>query len=447
VTVFVVGGLAALAAAHFFRRPAPPAAKAEPYEPAPVPEQGVPSEAPAASPVFADYAAAPEAPPAPAPEPVPARPPFLLMTRMSERTARETLKLLACAPALTLDTSVQRLGSNAAIRAAAGPAGVDGPPALLARAPDYVGLPFRSGPASRMKAEEARLFAELADGLKNLGNDAVSAHLSADAWRDPARIPVLMQVLTGGHEGGRKPLAKHLGRIKGKAASDALAKIALYDPSPDVRREAAVALHVRPAAEYRDALVAGLSSPAPVIAEHAAEALVALRRVDAVPALRAVLARPDPGAAYPKGAGKFVRELVRVGHRQNCLMCHPASFDAADRLRAEVPPLTEGPTGFGYGAPPPPRRKAFVRADVTYLRQDYSVVIHGERFDLFVRERAATREESAWAEEGRGTASGQHRAAAFALRHLIGETGPRREDVALAPGSLDVPDGARPRRR
>jgi hypothetical protein len=273
--------------------------------------------------------------------------------------------------------------------------------------------------------------------LKNIDPGQVAVVLARDQdWLRPDRIPAMMQVLMAEPAPARVALARHLAGVTGKSASQALARIAVFDPDPEVRREAVTALDGRPAGEYRDALLRGLSSPWEPPAEHAAEALAALRRVEAVPALLAALRRPDPRAPYSKGAGQYVRELVRVNHKRNCLMCHPASFNAADLPRREVPPLKEPKVaaGFGgYGGGVAPRKKVatprksatvFVRADVTYLKQAYSVTLGGERYDLLVRERPATAADVAAAlARGKLGRPGQQEAAAFALRELTGEEG------------------------
>jgi hypothetical protein len=128
--------------------------------------------------------------------------------------------------------------------------------------------------------------------------------------------------------------------------------------------------------------------------------------------------------------------VVRVNHKINCLMCHPPSFRTSDPARAPVPPLRESvQPGFGYGASP--RKKAvvvketFIRADITYLKQDYSVtlainasgVLKGEqRYDLFVRERFATPADIAAALVRKNAGpTGRQKAAAFALRELTGQ--------------------------
>src|SRR5262245_65228345 len=99
--------------------------------------------------------------------------------------------------------------------------------------------------------------------------------------------------------------------------------------------------------------------------------------------------------------------MVRINHLQNCLLCHPPSFDTSDKVRAGVPspdgtggqaPSSRGTGGYSVGS-----RGIFVRADVTYLKQDFSVMLPVlkpdlrqvvERFDFFVRERVALASEA-----------------------------------------------------
>jgi hypothetical protein len=96
-----------------------------------------------------------------------------------------------------------------------------------------------------------------------------------------------------------------------------------------------------------------------------------------------------------------VREVVRVNHLRNCLLCHPPSLAATDPVRGFVPtpgkPL--GPPATAYNGT---QNGLFVRADVTYLRQDFSVqqpVAKPEhwplyqRYDYVVRTRYPTEEE------------------------------------------------------
>jgi len=91
----------------------------------------------------------------------------------------------------------------------------------------------------------------------------------------------------------------------------------------------------------------------------------------------------------------YRREVVRVNHPRNCVMCHTPSFEETDPVRGAVPdpkqPL------------PPPTTPAyylnggqFVSAGTTYLRQDFSVVLPvlnsgkwsgHQRYDYFVTTR------------------------------------------------------------
>jgi hypothetical protein len=67
-----------------------------------------------------------------------------------------------------------------------------------------------------------------------------------------------MQLLVPEDEASRQALVAHLAGIKGPAASQGLAKIALFDLSDELRRSAAAALRGRPRDEYREVLLRGL---------------------------------------------------------------------------------------------------------------------------------------------------------------------------------------------
>src|SRR5262249_39514135 len=142
--------------------------------------------------------------------------------------------------------------------------------------------------------------------------------------------------------------------------------------------------------------------------------VVKLRRTDLAGELKKMLEEPDPRAPVVKEVeGKnvtFVRELVRINHLRNCMLCHPAAH-ASDFPEAKsdlsgisqvflvgiVPiPGVETPTGYGSLAPPVDR---VVRADATYLRQDFSLLEKVtdaapwpeiQRFDYLVRNRVLT---------------------------------------------------------
>jgi hypothetical protein len=241
-------------------------------------------------------------------------------------------------------------------------------------------------------------------------------------------VPAIVQLLQAEEQPSRSSMIELLAAIEGLSASRALAQRAVYDLSPSVREAALHALRDRPRAEYRHVLLEALRYPWAPVADHAAEALVVLQDREAVPLLRTLLDLPDPGMptrtqdAYPP---VVVRELVRVNHFRNCLLCHAPSFDAKDRLLAPVPtPGKEIPVQY-YAS----RRSTgdlLVRADVTYLRQDFSVVQpvadaapwpDRQRYDFLVRLRPATAEELARLDKPPATYP-QREAVQFALREL-----------------------------
>jgi hypothetical protein len=187
-----------------------------------------------------------------------------------------------------------------------------------------------------------------------------------------------------------------------------LTERALFDLSPTVRAAAVKALVQRPRADYRPMLLDAFRYPWEPAAQHAAEALVALRDRDALPGLQKLLDERDPRAAFvPPGKDQkpMVRELVRVNHLRNCLLCHAPSLQRDDLVSAPVPPPDKPLVVLYYGSPRPetPDPEAiFVRADITYLRQDFAVMQkvtpakpwpEQQRFDFLVRTREATAEE------------------------------------------------------
>jgi hypothetical protein len=361
----------------------------------------------------------------------------LVVKRMHQRTGADILGQITAAPALSLDRSTKRAESIEMIKAARqaplAPGVNDTTLLLLDRRADLAGLPFRRGSSCRIAPAAARNLARRADEVKFKGHEDLATTLaSGKEWLAGERIPALMQVVMAQPEKNRRNLARHLGEVRGWRASEALARIALYDPEPAVRRDAVDSLQKRPAAEYIRYLLRGFESPWPVIAEHAAEAIAALKRTEAVPALLALLDGHDPQAPYFRAGNsvRVVKELVRVNHKINCLLCHPPSFNVADPARAAVPPLRESFQSFGYSAAPPRKKETFVRADITYLKQDYSVtlekanspILRGEqRYDLFVRERLATSEDfAATVARRKAGPTGHQLAALFALRELTG---------------------------
>jgi hypothetical protein len=94
-----------------------------------------------------------------------------------------------------------------------------------------------------------------------------------------------------------------------------------------------------------------------------------------------------------------VRELVRINHHRNCLLCHAPAEDEGSPVRGVVStPGLPLPDGMSLAYRGKGDEGTFVRADVTYLRQDFSVLLPVEdhkdfdwpqmqRFDFLVRAR------------------------------------------------------------
>jgi sugar lactone lactonase YvrE len=334
-------------------------------------------------------------------------------------------------------------------------------PTVMKSRPDLAGLPMQMG-------DKCKLSPSLADHLQ-AGSVALRAHLKGAAqrrsvndgdfrpdsralntalagdgdrhnkWLKAEAIPALQQLLMAENESIRDVLAEQLARIEGKKATQALAQRALFDLHPEVRKHALEALLNRPKDEYVSYVLNAFRHPWPVIADHAAEALVALQVREAVPRLVRLLDEPNPSLAFRKPGTEnwHVKEMVRINHFRNCVMCHPASFDSQDKVRGPVP-RTDRPLDSGsvYGM----QADVFVRADITYLRQDFScqlpVAHHGpwpavQRFDFMVRERPAQPQEvqKAQAAASATSPSEYQRAIFFALRELTGtDAGPSPED-------------------
>jgi hypothetical protein len=224
-------------------------------------------------------------------------------------------------------------------------------------------------------------------------------------------IPALQQLLLGEHAQMRLSLVEWLCDRQEKEATVVLAQRVVFDLDVSVRNAAVAALKDRPQEDFAPVLYAALRYPWAPVVERAAQGLVALNVKGAADQLTRLLHEPDPRAPFhleKDGACvPVVRELVRVNHLRNCLLCHAPSANRSDLVRGFVPvpgePLPPSLLAYysGRGAP-----AAVVRADVTYLRQDFSVMQpvtdHGkwparQRYDYLVRTRALTGAEvAAW---------------------------------------------------
>ncbi|MFL5339989.1 MAG: HEAT repeat domain-containing protein, partial [Gemmataceae bacterium] len=254
-------------------------------------------------------------------------------------------------------------------------------------------------------------------------------------WLVPEAVPTLVQLLQAEDKPLRLLLVKLLSKIQCRDSSLALAKRACFDVAEEVREEAVAALRKRPGDEYVDFLMDALRYPWPAAADFAAEALVNTGQSAALPALIKLLDEPDPAVPTTTRVGeadvKVIRELVRVNHLKNCMLCHAPSLETTDLVRGLIPdPRQPLPPSFSpqyYGGN---SLGGFVRADITYLKQDFAVpqlvANHGpwpahQRFDYMVRTRPLPAAERIFREPKKGPVYPQRDAVLFALKELTGE--------------------------
>jgi PBS lyase HEAT-like repeat len=217
-------------------------------------------------------------------------------------------------------------------------------------------------------------------------------------WDRAEAVPTLVQMLQPEGEALRLLLVELLSEIKGKDAGIGLARRAMFDLSPEVREKAVEALANRPRDDYEQTLIDGLRWPWAPAADHAGEALGALKQKDAVPALVKVLKESDPSLAYLEGKTHFMKEMVRINHLSNCTLCHGLSTSKQDLVRGRIPTPGKDMPPLYYAD----TTGLFIRADMTFLKQDFSVVQPvtnpskwpgQQRYDYLLRTRKATTKE------------------------------------------------------
>jgi hypothetical protein len=316
--------------------------------------------------------------------------------------------------------------------------------ALLSSRPDLAGLPFTMGDSCRTRGARAKAFKEAAEAVRSQKATALVATAPApDAGEETrqqlyqAHLAVVTQVIFAEDAPGQNALVRAVSSIPRPEATRALARLAVFSTDEAVRAAAVEALAVRGDEDSTEVLVAALSYPWPAVAEQAASAIAKLKRKDLIPQLKAMLDAPDPrGPTTEVVAGQaetVAREVVRVNHLRNCLLCHaPAERGKtpAETLVGEVPvPTMPVPdTSAGYGRS---ESNLLVRIDVTYLRHDFSAMqvvtdwsaeswSPTQRFDFLVRRRVLTPAEAAELRTRLAAVSPYRRAAARALRELTG---------------------------
>jgi hypothetical protein len=346
--------------------------------------------------------------------------------------------------------------------------------ALINQRHDLRGLPFRLGTECRTPEHEALVFAS-AVGVIRHSSQMITNRINARAKDDPsdharpfwqqfpkfledewdltlrqtrhrdttreqverANVAALMQMHTPRTSEYRVGMTKYLATIPNAEASRALVKLALFSSEETVHAAAIAGLKSRPAKEYADDLLQGLSYPLSAVSRRAANALVKLERKELLANLVGLLEQSDPRLPSKQlvdGKEKWVvREVVRVNHQRNCLLCHaPANTPDVPKntLKAAVSLPGDPPQSSEGDYRPSPSPDILVRLDITYLRQDFSLMMDVEdakpsgakqRYDFFVRSRTVTATEQADFDRERANfKSPVHDAALEALRGLTG---------------------------
>jgi hypothetical protein len=348
---------------------------------------------------------------------------------------------------------------------------------VIAKRDDLRGLPVRDlseCQAPRQEAEAKNTLSQavrrnpkLAVGRINDTDPYVRLKIENEAkkyvkntsWPDEAGPAMAAQMFLILRTDVRAEVAKSVAANRGRAATETLARIAVFDLNADVRALATTLLKDRPAVEWRPTLVKALRYPWSPAAEHAAVALVALKDRDSAGQLVSLLDQPDPSAPVKDADGHWhAAEMVRVNHLGNCLLCHAPSHSENDPMRAGLPDRSEPLPGQYYSGP----ARDFVRADITYIKQDFSVLQFTgyspladfreylekpsdndppkashwpsmQRFDYMVRLRPITEDEAGRLSAEKETEDeggySQRRAVLWALCELTGENlGSRSED-------------------
>ncbi len=395
-------------------------------------------------------------------EPPPAKP-VAAFKRFDKASEEDLRKQLLLAPEVSLD-SVPRTSAQMQAMAkqlAKNDMPFQGPAIMRLQRPDLQGVPFRMGtecqvgkePAENLQVLSRKMRVVLESAIPKGGldlrpdADKLSAALLDDPkkeWLRPEAVPCLLQLLQAENSPVRLIMVECLGQIKDPRATQALAMRAMTDLNPDIREAAARQLVERPREDYEPLLLAGLRYPWVPVAVHAAETLAFLKDKEAVPQLVKMLDQADAYEPFTARQGNkettVIREVVRINHLSNCLMCHPASLVRTDLVRGAVPTP-------GQPLPPPStpsqyydNGSIFVRADTTYLKQDFSVMQpvtnHGEwpeyqRFDYVVRVRKPTLFETENIAQMKrdGKLTGSREAVLFALREISGQNlGRTRQD-------------------
>lgn len=263
-------------------------------------------------------------------------------------------------------------------------------------------------------------------------------------WQSEAAVPAMLQILQVESLPVRLQMVEMLADLGTPEATQALVNRAVFDLAPEIRESANDALGQLYHSGYRQELFEALRYPWPEVAWHAAETFAAVKDTKAVPSLIELLDEPDPRLPSRDETGRMVvKELVGINHVQNCLLCHAPSRSKTDLARRVVSPggtFSTGGSRYGDSGAIQLDDVA-VRADITYLRQDFSVMQQAgqgnfnrssQRIDYLVWTREATTEEVTQADSDfseKPPSYPQRDAVLHALRKLTGQNpGTQAED-------------------
>jgi hypothetical protein len=324
----------------------------------------------------------------------------------------ELKNALARVPEIDLDCKDPHVrGNAAAIRQAAKLNDTDNKHPLLALArtrPDLRGLPFRLENECQLWPKAAAQLSSESTAVRTVVATVMAAKDHSESVSGLYHAPpeTLNQAVMGADAAMRFPALWALANTDRPDTTAALANRAVFELDQRNRRWVIEALKVRKPSDYLPVLLQALRYPWPPAADRAADAMVQLDSQNMVPVLVNLLDQPDPRAPFvaKEGAWPMVREVVRVNHFRNCMLCHaPMTTNNREEFRHQVPGLIPSadrevlqfsPIYYEGGMD-----GNFVRADVTYLRQDFSVTQPVEnpgkwpkeqRYDFFVRVRPAT---------------------------------------------------------
>ena len=328
--------------------------------------------------------------------------------------------------------------------------------AVLAKRKDLQGLPLAMGKECKSDTDEIHDLKQVSfavgrtvgefngslgsrdaaqnDAFRNLSIKEMVSLCMKDHAANPTsqKLKTIDQILQIDHPRLRLEMIESLRDSGTDAAVELMVKKAKFDIEPQVRIAATEALADIDAKQYRDSLLEGLDYPWHVVAEHSAEALVRLNDQDAIPSLIDMLDLPHPQFPIESNGELLQRELVGINHMRNCLLCHAPSISESDSVRGLIPHESRPLPQHYYDSQGAGVVPYAVRADITYLEQDFSVVRpvenHGpwpseQRFDYVVQQKKLTPNEAKQvARQISQTPNRNRNAVIFALRELTGET-------------------------